>query len=63
MSNRSVMVCHAPNELYEQTKDIAEKEMISISEFCRMAVKSMVQDYRNNAVQSEQTHLESASVF
>ena len=61
MSNRSVMVFHAPSELYEQTKDIAEKEMISVSAFCRMAVKSMVQDYRNNAVQSEQPHLESAS--
>ena len=40
------MVFHAPNELYEQTKDIAEKEMISVSAFCRMAVKNLVQDYR-----------------
>ena len=46
MSNRSVMVFHAPNELCEQTKDIAEKEMISVSAFCRMAVKNLVQDYR-----------------
>ena len=46
MSNRSVMVFHAPNELYEQTKDIAEKEMISVSAFCRMAVKNLVQNYR-----------------
>ena len=45
MSNRSVMVFHAPNELYEQTKDIAEKEMISVSAFCRMAVKNLVKDY------------------
>jgi len=61
MKNRTVSVFHCPTALYEEVKVISEKEMISISAFCRMAVKSMVQDYRNNAVQSEQPHLESAS--
>lgn len=46
MSNRSVMVFHAPNELYEETKKISEKEMISISAFCRMAVRNFVKDYQ-----------------
>ena len=63
MKNRTVSVFHCPTALYEEVKVISEKEMISISAFCRMAVKSMVQDYRNNAVQSEEPQLESASVF
>ena len=43
------MVFHAPRELYEETKDIAEKEMVSISMLCRMAVNQMVTEYKNTA--------------
>ena len=49
MSKSSVMVFHAPRELYEETKDIAEKEMVSISMLCRMAVNQMVTEYKNTA--------------
>ena len=46
MKNRTVSVFHCPTALYEEVKVISEKEMISISAFCRMAVNSMVKDYR-----------------
>ena len=62
MSNRTISVFSCPTPLYNEVKIISKQEMISVSAFCRMAVKSMVQDYRNNAVQSEEPHLESASV-
>ena len=52
MKNRTVSVFHCPTALYEEVKVISEKEMISISAFCRMAVNSMVKDYRSNEVQS-----------
>ena len=52
MKNRTVSVFHCPTPLYEEIKTISEKEMISISVFCRMAVNSMVKDYRSNEVQS-----------
>ena len=61
MKNRTVSVFHCPTSLYEEVKVISEKEMISISAFCRMAVKSMVRDYRSNAIKTEEPHLESAS--
>ena len=48
MKNRTVSVFHCPTALYEEVKIISEKEMISISAFCRMAVNSMVKDYKNN---------------
>ena len=46
MKNRTVSVFHCPTALYEEIKVSSEKEMISISAFCRMAVNSMVKDYR-----------------
>ena len=52
MKNRTVSVFHCPTTLYEEVKVISEKEMISISAFCRMAVNSMVKDYRSNEFQS-----------
>jgi hypothetical protein len=53
MKNRTVSVFHCPTALYEEVKGISEKEMISISAFCRMAVNSMVKDYRSNQSSSE----------
>ena len=41
-NNRTVSVFHCPTPLYEEVKNIAEKEMMSVSSFCRMAVNSMV---------------------
>ena len=52
MKNRTVSVFHCPTALYEEVKVISEKEMISISAFCRMAVNSMVKDYKNNTPNS-----------
>ena len=53
MKNRTVSVFHCPTALYEEVKGISEKEMISISAFCRMAVNSMVKDYKNNTPTSD----------
>ena len=53
MKNRTVSVSHCPTALYEEVKVISEKEMISISAFCRMAVNSMVKDYRISKQSSE----------
>lgn len=53
MKNRTVSVFHCPTALYEEVKVISEKEMISISAFCRMAVNSMVKDYKNNTPTSD----------
>ena len=53
MKNRTVSVFHCPTALYEEVKGISEKEMISISAFCRMAVNSMVKDYRSNQPSSD----------
>ena len=53
MKNRTVSVFHCPTALYEEVKIISEKEMISISAFCRMAVNSMVKDYKNNTPTSD----------
>ena len=53
MKNRTVSVFHFPTALYEEVKLIFEKEMISISTFCRMAVNSMVKDYKNNTPTSD----------
>ena len=50
---RTVMVFHAPKELYEKTKDISTEEMISISSICRNALKSLVTDYNNSRKISE----------
>ena len=54
MSNRSVMVFHAPTELHEQTKVIADKEMFSVSAFCRLAVNTMVKEYQNNHLSADE---------
>ena len=53
MKNRTVSVFHCPTALYEEVKVISEKEIISISAFCRMAVNSMVKDYRISKQSSE----------
>jgi hypothetical protein len=53
MKNRTVSVFHCPTALYEEVKVISEKEMISISAFCRMAVNSRVKDYRISKQSSE----------
>ena len=58
--NRNVMVFHAPESLYEDTKVIAEKEMVSLSAFCRMAVKSFVEDYKKHQASSEDLSEKSA---
>ena len=62
MSNRTISVFSCPTALYDEVKIISKQEMISVSAFCRMAVKSMVQDYRSNAIKIEEPRLESASV-
>ena len=61
MSNRTISVFSCPTALYDEVKIISKQEMISVSAFCRMAVKSMVQDYRSNAIKTEELHLESAT--
>ena len=61
MSNRTISVFSCPTPLYDEVKIISKQEMISVSAFCRMAVKSMVQDYRSNAIKTEEPQLESAS--
>ena len=48
INKRQVMVFHAPQELYEQTKDISSEEMVSISSLCRNALKHLVSDYNNS---------------
>ena len=60
MSNRTISVFSCPTPLYDEVKIISKQEMISVSAFCRMAVKSMVQDYRKNNVDSDITSQESA---
>ena len=60
MSNRTISVFSCPTALYDEVKIISKQEMISVSAFCRMAVKSMVQDYRKNKVDSDITFQESA---
>ena len=61
MSNRTISVFSCPTALYDEVKIISKQEMISVSAFCRMAVKSMVRDYRSNAIKTEEPHLEFAS--
>ncbi|MDC0476314.1 hypothetical protein OAN83_00775 [Alphaproteobacteria bacterium] len=61
MSNRTISVFSCPTALYDEVKIISKQEMISVFAFCRMAVKSMVQDYRSNAIKTEELQLESAS--
>ena len=61
MSNRTISVFSCPTALYDEVKIISKQEMIFVSAFCRMAVKLMVQDYRSNAIKTEEPHLESAS--
>ena len=51
--NRKVMVFHAPENLYEETNKIAEKEMVSLSAFCRMAVRNFVINYKQNEVAAD----------
>jgi len=48
INKRQVMVFHAPQELYDQTKDISTEEMVSISSLCRNALKHLVSDYNNS---------------
>ena len=48
INKRQVMVFHAPQELYDQTKDISTEEMVSISSLCRNALKHLVSDYQNS---------------
>ena len=60
MSNRTISVFSCPTALYDEVKIISKQEMISVSAFCRIAVKSMVQDYRKNNVDSDITSQESA---
>ena len=59
MSNRTISVFSCPTALYDEVKIISKQEMISVSAFCRMAVKSVVQDYRKNNVDSDITSQES----
>ena len=51
MSNRTISVFSCPTALYDEVKIISKQEMISVSAFCRMAVKSMVQDSAINYLQ------------
>ena len=60
MNNRTISVFSCPTALYDEVKIISKQEMISVSAFCRMAVKSMVQDYRKNNVDSDITSQQSA---
>ena len=60
MSNRTISVFSCPTALYDEVKIISKQEMISVSAFCRMAVKSVVQDYRKNNVDSDIKSQESA---
>jgi hypothetical protein len=62
MSDRTVSVFHCPTPLYQEMKTISEQEMVSVSAFCRMAVLSLVQDYRNNPPQSEDLSDESTQL-
>ena len=55
IKERTVMVFHAPKELYELTKEISVEEMVSISSLCRNALKHLVTDYRNSRIKSEET--------
>ena len=45
---RSVMVFHAPTDLYEQAKVIATDEQITLSTMCRESLRLLVIDYRKN---------------
>ena len=48
--NKRVASCfHCPTELYDEIKTISHQEMISVSTFCRQAVKMLVEDYKSNA--------------
>ena len=58
---RSVMVFHAPRELYEQTQRIASEEMISISSLCRKSLKDMIDNYKIVKQQSDNNPLFSAN--
>ena len=55
MSSRVVSVFSCPTPLYDEVKTISEQEMISISAFCRMAVKSLVKDYQGTTLAAEET--------
>ena len=45
---RSIMVFHAPTDLYEQAKVIALDEKITLSTMCRESLRLVVNDYRKN---------------
>lgn len=47
MTNKKSFMLHVPTELHERTKRIADKEMLSVSAFCRMAVNNYVNDYQD----------------
>ena len=50
---RTVVVFHAPKELYEQTKLIAEREGQTISTICRESLLAVVTDYNNRQLASD----------
>ena len=55
MSNRTISVFSCPTPLYDEVKIISKQEMISVSAFCRMAVKSLVKDYQGTTLAAEET--------
>ena len=52
---RSVMVFHAPTDLYEQAKVIASDEQITLSTMCRESLRLVVNDYRKNNPLSDES--------
>jgi|TARA_R110000796_G_scaffold135663_1_gene251738 hypothetical protein len=54
-TERTISVFACPTPLYNEVKTIADDEMITISAFCRMAVKNMVEDYKDTGRQSDKS--------
>tara|TARA_E500000331_G_C17237751_1_gene705586 strand:- start:270 stop:443 length:174 start_codon:yes stop_codon:yes gene_type:complete len=44
---KKAFMLHVPEELHEEVKGIADREMLSLSALCRMFVNNGVNDYRN----------------
>ena len=53
---RSVMVFHAPTDLYEQAKVIASDEQITLSTMCRESLRLLVNDYQKNHPLSDESN-------
>ena len=53
---RSVMVFHAPKDLYEQAKVIASDEQITLSTMCRESLRLLVNDYQKNHPLSDESN-------